>query len=326
VKIGRDPREESMEKLVSVVVPVYNEEESITALIKSLSEVRKELGRDMEIILVDDGSRDNSFDVMKRCKEGSPGEQIKIIRFKKNFGQTAAIAAGVDNARGDIVVTIDADLQNDPADIPELIAGIDEGYDVVSGWRKNRKDNFLSRKLPSMLANRLISFCIGSRLNDYGCTLKAYKKTAFDEIDLYGELHRFIPALMKWGGARIKEVPVRHHARKFGKSKYGIFRTVNVVLDLLTVRFLLSSSKGPMQIFGRLGFLCSLIGFVAGIATILMRIFGVMNMTGNPLLYFSILMFVVGTQFMSLGLLGELSMRTYHKSHKRKIYVVESVA
>lgn len=314
-----------MESLVSVVVPVYNEDKNIPFLLEKLGSAIKRIGIKTEILLIDDGSSDSSFQVMKKVKEEHRGTDIKLIKLKKNFGQTAALAAGIDNAAGEIIVTMDADLQNDPEDIPELLAWIEEGYDVVSGWRKSRKDPLLTRKLPSYLANKIISWYTGVRLHDYGCTLKAYRRGAFDEINLYGELHRFIPALMSWTGARIKEIPVKHHGRKFGKSKYGISRTLNVVLDLVTVRFLLSSSKGPMQIFGRAGLFFCFGGFLSGITTVIMRLTININMTGNPLLYLSIFLMIIGLQFMSLGLLGELNMRTYHRSHERKIYVIEGV-
>jgi len=312
-----------MKKDISIIISVFNEEENLPLLLSRLKELRQALNKNIEIIFVDDGSTDKSFEILKDTK--NKGEDIFIIKFKRNFGQTATIAAGFEHAKGDIIITMDADLQNDPADVPLLIAEIEKGYDIVSGWRKNRQDPFLSRKLPSYIANRIISWYTGVRLHDYGCSLKAYRRELVKDVSLYGELHRFIPALMSWSGASIKEIPVHHYPRKFGKSKYGISRTFSVILDLLTVKFLLVSSKGPMQIFGRIGLWCVLLGFISGAVTIPMKYFLNYNLTGNPLLYLSVLLIIVSLQFFSLGLLGEISMRIYNKSQAKTIYVKEVV-
>jgi len=313
-----------MGKKVSIIIPVYNEEGNIPLLVSQLNSLKKVIPQeDMEIIFIDDGSDDKTFEVLKSLRE--KGEDIVIIRFKRNFGQTSAIAAGLEYAKGDIVITMDGDLQNDPQDIPFLISQLEEGYDVVSGWRKERKDSFWSRKLPSYLANLLISWYTGVKLHDYGCTLKAYRRDLVKDLTLYGELHRFIPALMSWKGARIKEVPVRHHPRKSGKSKYGLRRIVNVILDLLTVKFLLASSKGPMQIFGRVGLLFILGGFFCGLLTVIMKLTRGIDMTGNPLLYLTIFLIIMSLQIISIGLLGEINMRIYNESCHRKIYTIQEI-
>lgn len=312
-----------MKKEVSIIVPVYNEADNLKLLANRIEEARKILGKESEVIFIDDGSKDESFGVLKEIQRGF--RDIRVIRLKKNFGQTAALSAGFDNAAGDILVTIDADMQNDPMDIPLLVKNLEEGYDVVSGWRKNRKDNFFTRKLPSYAANMIISRYTGVKLHDYGCTLKAYKKDILNDINLYGELHRFIPALLSWSGAKIMEVPVNHNARKYGKSKYNIFRAVNVILDLLTVKFLLTSFKGPMQIFGRLGLWTLILGFLCSLEVVIMKIAGGIDMTGNPVLYLTIFLFFAALQFISLGFLGEMDMRIYREGRRKKIYVIAEV-
>lgn len=308
-------------KRISVVIPVHNEEESLPELVLGLGNVRGKLKQELEVILVDDGSTDESLGIIRELK--GKYDFLKGIALKKNFGQTAALSAGFDAAEGDVVITMDADLQNDPEDIPMLVEHIEKGHDVVSGWRKDRKDKFLTRRLPSKAANWLISWYTGVRLHDYGCTLKAYRKELLDTLSLYGELHRFIPALLSWSGADIIEVPVRHHPRKYGYSKYNLSRVVNVILDLLTVKFLLVSVKGPMQIFGRVGLWSVFLGVLSGAATVVMKLVKNTNMTGNPLLYLAIFLVFVGLQFLIMGLLGELNMRVYTKAQKRKIYRVD---
>lgn len=310
---------------ISIVVPIYNEADSLDLLVSSIHDAMAGTGRSYEVVLVDDGSTDDSWNRMVALSERHP--VLHLIRFRRNFGQTAAMSAGFTEAGGQVIITMDADLQNDPADIPLLLAQIDAGYDVVSGWRKDRKDAFINRKLPSMLANGLISAMTGVPLHDYGCTLKAYRAEVIKSVHLYGEMHRFIPALANWVGGRVTEVPVNHHPRRFGKSKYGISRTSRVVLDLLTVKFLLHYSTRPIQIFGRLGMLFAaaailMLGtivvdrlFVEHLATdyLLKRPFWIV--TPLMLLGFCI-------QFISMGLLAEMQTRTYHETQAKPIYVI----
>lgn len=313
---------------VSVVVPVYNEQESAELLCNRLHEALAPLGKSYEIILVDDGSSDGTWEVLTRMATKLPG--FELIRFRRNYGQTAAMSAGFHAARGEVVITLDADLQNDPADIPKLLERIDQGFDVVSGWRKNRKDAFINRRLPSMLANALISKITGVELHDYGCTLKAYRYDVVKNIHLYGEMHRFIPALASWVGGSIDEVVVNHYARQFGKSKYGISRTFRVILDLLTVKFLLHYSTRPIHIFGKLGGMFAVPGFVMLAVVILANlsyhVFGTLAgaelikrpfwiITPFALIFFSL-------QFISMGLLAEMQIRTYHESQGKPIYLI----
>lgn len=313
---------ENQERIdVSIVIPVYNEEENLPLLFKEIKKVVDNLSRVVEIIFIDDGSQDSSFGRLKEIAEKE--SEVRVIKFKKNFGQTAALAAGFNKAKGDVIITLDADLQNDPRDIPRLLKEIDAGYDLVSGWRRHRKDPFFSKKLPSYFANKIISFYTGVKLNDYGCTLKAYRRKLLAGLNLYGELHRFIPALVSWAGASIKEVEVNHNRRKYGKSNYTIFKITSVVLDLSTVKFMLAVSRGPMQIFGRIGLFSIFLGFICGVTALFMRVFQVMNLTGNPLLYVSIFFGFVGLQFISIGLLGEINLRTYTKSANQKFYKIE---
>jgi len=308
---------------LSIVIPLYNEEENVKPLYEKLKAALDGAGREYEIIVVDDGSTDGSFEVLKRLHEDD--ERLKVIRFRRNFGQTAAFAAGFDRSQGEVAITLDADLQNDPADIPLLLEKIEEGYDVVSGWRLPRQDPFLTRRFPSMIANWLISQVTGVRLHDYGCSLKAYRREVVKNVQLYGELHRFIPAIANWMGVSVAEVPVRHYARRFGKSKYGLSRTARVLLDLLTVRFLLSYSTRPIHIFGGLG----LISFVAGIGlggylSYVKFILGE-KIGERPLLLLAILLMVMGVQLISMGLLGELVVRTYYETLDKPIYAVREV-
>lgn len=313
-------------EFVSIVIPVYNEEESLPHLHTEITEAMQALpGVRYEIIFVDDGSTDASAGICARLHESDPAH-VRAIVFRRNFGQTAAMAAGFDAARGDLIVPMDADLQNDPADIPRLAAKIAEGYDVVSGWRKDRQDKYLSRRLPSMLANGLISRITGVSLHDYGCTLKAYHREVSQHLRLYGEMHRFLPALASWSGARVTELPVNHRARKYGASKYGIDRTLRVVLDLITVKFLLSYSTKPMQVFGRWGFIALFIGFLCGAFTVALKILTEHhNITGNPYLYIAIFFMLGGLQLICMGLLGELNVRTYYESQQKPIYTIREV-
>lgn len=308
---------------LSVIIPVFNEEENIEPLYREIREALGGLGVEYEILAIDDGSTDDSFTVLKRLHEEEP--RVRVIRFRRNFGQTAAFAAGFDLARGEMIVTIDADLQNDPADIPRLLAKLEEGYDVVSGWRVERRDPFLTRRFPSMVANRLISEITGVRLHDYGCSLKAYRREVVKNIRLYGELHRFMPALASWMGVQVTEVPVNHRPRKFGQTKYGLSRTIRVLLDLLTVRFLLSYSTRPIQIFGLLGFLFFgtgglLLAYLGFVRLILQQ-----PIADRPLVLLAILLTMVGVQLVTMGLLGELVVRTYHESQGKPIYAVREI-
>lgn len=305
---------------LSIVVPIYNEEESISFLYEKVTAAFAGSVLDYELILVDDGSSDRSFMLLKDI--AAQDTRVKVIRFRRNFGQTAAMAAGFDVASGRVVVPMDGDLQNDPTDIPKLLAKIDEGYDVVSGWRKDRQDTFINRKLPSMIANGLISRFTGVHLHDYGCTLKAYRREVLDGINLYGEMHRFVPALASQVGAKVTELPVRHHPRMYGTSKYGISRTVRVVLDLMTVKFLLSYSTKPIQLFGKWGIYTLFAGVLSGLATLYMKLFEHMSMNRNPLWILTIFLLFMGVQFIVLGLLGELNARTYYEAQGKPIYVV----
>lgn len=308
---------------ISIVVPVYNEEDNIRPLHEELSETLASPSKGYEIIYVDDGSSDGSLECLRALAEEE--EHVKVIQFKDNFGQTAALTAGFDRAEGDVIIPIDADLQNDPKDIPRLLDKMEEGYDIVSGWRKDRSDPFFTKELPSRISNKLASKLTGVELHDYGCTLKAYKKEVLDNINLYGELHRYIPALASWMGVKVAEIPVQHHPRKHGETKYGASRLVRGFLDLINVNLLLSYSTSPMQLFGKMGLFSLVLGFLSVGAVIGMKLLMGMNMTGNPLLYLSVLFVVVAIQFISLGFLAEINIRTYHESQDRKIYQIKEV-
>ena len=307
---------------ISVVVPLLNEQDNIGPLYRQMTKVLS--GKyQYEIIFVDDGSSDNSLGVLTSFQKDDT--RVRVICFRRNFGQTAALSAGFAHARGKIIVAIDADLQNDPADIPKMIAKLEEGFDVVSGWRKKRHDNALTRLLPSKIANWLISRITSVKLHDYGCTLKVYRREVLAETKLYGEMHRFIPALASWSGATIAEMVVNHRPRTAGTTKYGLARTWKVILDLMTVKFLLSFSTKPIQLFGGWGLISFLLGFLSGLAVISMKIFKKTDMTGNPLLYLTILLLIIGAQFIFMGLLAELLVRTYHESQNRPTYVIREV-
>ena len=307
---------------ISVVVPLLNEQDNIGPLYQQITEVMSGIFG-YEIIFIDDGSSDNSMEVLAGLQKNDT--RVRIICFRKNFGQTAALSAGFAHARGTIIVAIDADLQNDPADIPGLIAKLHEGYDVVSGWRKKRHDNALTRLLPSRIANWLISGITGVKLHDYGCTLKAYRREILAETKLYGEMHRFIPALASWSGATIAEMVVNHRPRTAGVAKYGLARTWKVILDLITVKFLLSFSTKPIQLFGGWGLIAFLLSGLSGLAVILMKVIKKTDMTGNPLLYLTILLLVIGAKFIFMGLIAELLVRTYHESQNRPTYVIREI-
>ena len=308
---------------LSLVVPVFNEEQNLPLLLDAVCAVLEPLVRPWEVIFVDDGSRDHSASVLETLFKRDP-LHVRVIEFRRNFGQTAAIAAGIDHARGEVIILLDADLQNDPADIPMLLAKLDEGYDLVSGWRKNRKDNALTRNLPSHLANGLISLVTGVRLHDYGCTLKAYRRDVLEGFRLYGEMHRFIPVFAHSVGARIAEVEVNHHPRKFGKAKYGLERTLKVVLDLFTVKFLLSYSSKPIYLFGGAGIALMFLGLADLLYLFIRRFWGVPAAT-SPLLLVGVMFAIMGFQSILMGLIAELLARTYHESQQKPTYHIRSI-
>jgi glycosyltransferase involved in cell wall biosynthesis len=308
---------------ISVVVPIFNEEENLEELHRELVVALEKTGRTYEIILIDDGSTDSSWTALRSLQQKDG--RVKLIRLRRNFGQTAALAAGFDHARGEIIISLDADLQNDPKDILAFIQKIEEGYDIVSGWRRRRKDKFLTRRVPSIIANRLISWLTRVRLHDYGCTLKAFRSEVIKNIKLYGELHRFIPAIASQLGVRIAEVEVNHRPRKHGKSKYSIFRFTKVILDMVTVKFLLSYSTRPLQIFGLIGLGSAIVGFIISIWLSIQRLFFGQSLANRPLLLLGVILIVIGFQFIMLGLLAEIMVRAYHESSGKKIYVVREV-
>jgi glycosyltransferase involved in cell wall biosynthesis len=305
---------------LSVVIPVYNEEENVEPLIVEIEAALAPLGKSYEIVMVDDGSKDATFAKLRSIHERLG--QLKVVRLKRNFGQTAALAAGLARARGAVVILMDGDGQNDPADIPALLRKLDEGNDLVAGWRHNRQDPFLNRRLPSMIANQLISFTTHVKLHDYGCTLKAMRQDVAKNLRLYGEMHRFIPAIAYERGARIAELKVKHRPRLRGTSKYGISRTLRVVLDLLTVKFLSSYSTRPSHVFGPIGLGSALLGFIIGLYLSAQKLLYGQDIGGRPLLLLSILLIFIGFQFVTMGLLGEMLARTYHESQDRPVYVV----
>lgn len=308
---------------LSIVVPVYNEEDNIASLYEQLTAVLEPLDRSYEVICVEDGSTDRSFELLTGLTERDP--RIKVIQFRRNFGQTAGFSAGFDYALGDVVITIDADLQNDPAGIPLLLSKVEEGYDVVSGWRANRQDPYITRRLPSMIANWLITKTTGVEVHDRGCSLRAHKREVVKQMRLYGELHRFIPDMASWVGVTMTEVPVNHRPRQFGKSKYGLSRTFRVILDLITVRFLLSYSTRPIHIFGSLGLLSFLLGMGVGFYLSVLKLVTGQDIGNRPLLMLAVLLMLVGVQMVAMGLLGELIVRTYHESQDKPIYTVRQI-
>ena len=306
--------------VLSVVIPLYNEQDSVAELHRQLTAALDAYGQPYEVIVVDDGSADDSFARLAAIQ--AEDARWRIVRLRRNFGQTAGFAAGFDLAEGDVIVTLDADLQNDPADIPKLMAKMAEGYDIVSGWRVDRQDKFLSRRLPSMIANRLISVLTGVHLHDYGCSLKAYRREVIKNIHLYGELHRFVPAIASWMGVDIAEVPVNHRARSHGRSKYGITRTFRVTLDLITIYFLLSYGTRPIHVFGGLGLISGSLGFLLGLYLTFVKLVQGQDIGSRPLLTLAVLLIVVGVQFVMMGLLGEMMVRTYYESQRKPIYFI----
>ena len=309
---------------LSLIIPVYNEEENLPLLMEGICLSMESLNREWEVIFVEDGSTDHSLDALKRLVEANP-EHVRAVVFRRNFGQTAAIAAGIDYARGGIIILLDADLQNDPADIPMLLAKLDEGYDLVSGWRKDRQDNRLTRTIPSNIANGLISSVTGVHLHDFGCTLKAYRRDALEGFRLYGEMHRFIPVFAHSIGARITELPVHHHARKFGKAKYGLDRTVKVILDLFTVKFLLDYSHKPMRLFGGAGITLMFISTLILFALFIRKLLEGVPILTSPLFSLGVMFFILGFQSILMGLIAELLARTYHESQKKPTYTIRQI-
>src|SRR5687767_8682395 len=308
---------------VSVFLPVYNEEPNLRPLHAKLDAALKSLGRSAEIVYVDDGSNDGSLKVLREIAERDP--RVRVVALRRNYGQTAAMAAGIDAARGKVLIPMDADLQNDPADIERLLQKLDEGYDVVSGWRKNRKDKMVTRKIPSMIANRLISWIGGVPLHDYGCSLKAYRRESLQDVRLYGEMHRFIPIYASWAGASVTEIPVEHHARTMGKSKYGLSRTLKVVFDLMTIKFMASYQTKPIYVFGAFGMLTLFLSFLSAILAFLMKYADWphhADFVQTPLPVVATVMLVLGVQFFLMGLLAEMLVRTYHESQAKPIYTV----
>ncbi|QDU96964.1 glycosyltransferase family 2 protein [Lignipirellula cremea] len=305
---------------VSIVTPVYNEVENIPRLYAQVEEAMRDCGRSYEIVFVDDGSKDGSLEELRQLAEKD--ERVKIVRFRRNYGQTAAMQAGLQWASGDVIVTIDGDLQNDPNDIPMMLDKIDEGYDLVHGWRKKRQDAWINRKLPSQIANWIISRTTGFPIHDLGCTLKAIRREIAQELELYGEMHRFIPILAHERGARCVEVVTNHHPRQFGTTKYGIGRTFRVVLDLITVKYMIKYFASPMKLFGMAGLWTGLLGAACGAGVIAMKAFGGVDMTGNPLLLMTFFSLMVAVQFLSLGLLGEVSARIYYGSQNKHHYAI----
>lgn len=307
---------------LSVVVPLYNEEENIQLLHEQLKKSLDPLSQEYEILFVDDGSTDHTLSLLEKIQ--ADDKRVIVLSLRRNFGQTAAFAAGFDFARGDVVVTMDGDLQNDPADIPKLIDMIKDN-DLVSGWRKKRKDPFFTRRLPSIIANWLISKVTGVKLHDYGCSLKAYRREVIKNLKLYGEMHRFIPAVASWYGVRVAEVETVHHPRLRGKSKYGISRTLKVVLDLITVKFLQSFSTKPIQFFGPVGVLSGILGFLILLYLTIDKVFFGNPIGGRPLILLGALLIIVGIQLIGMGLLGEMLVRVYHESQRKPIYVMKKI-
>jgi glycosyltransferase involved in cell wall biosynthesis len=309
---------------VSVFLPVFNEEPNLRPLHEKLNGALAQLGRTAEIIYVDDGSSDRSLDVLREIAAADP--RVRVIALRRNYGQTPAMAAGIHAARGRVLIPMDADLQNDPADIARLLDKLDEGYDVVSGWRKNRQDPLITRKVPSQMANWLISRIGGVPLHDYGCSLKAYRRESLADVQLYGEMHRFIPIYASWSGARVTEIPVEHHARTMGKSKYGLSRTIKVVFDLMTIKFMASYQTKPLYMFGFAGMATFIISFLCAVLALLMKFASWphhADFVQTPLPVLTMVMLVLGVQFFFMGLLAEMLVRTYHESQAKPIYAVK---
>lgn len=308
---------------ISVVIPVRNEAPNLAELYRELTETLERIGRRYEILFIDDGSTDETFDILARTQAADA--RVRVIRFRRNFGQTAAFSAGFAHARGSLIVTSDGDLQNDPRDIPAMIGLLEQGYDIVCGWRRNRKDALLTRRVPSVIANRLISAATGVRLHDYGCSLKVFRAETVKPLKLYGETHRFIPAIASEMGVKIAEIVVNHRSRRHGRSNYGLSRTFRVVLDLITVKFLLSYSTRPLQIFGLVGIAMGGVGAIITGWLAYQRLFGYQSIANRPLLIFGVLLVFTGVQLITLGLLAELQSRTYHESQDKPTYFIREI-
>jgi glycosyltransferase involved in cell wall biosynthesis len=304
---------------LSLFLPVLDEEENLRPMHEKIKQALDALGKTAEVIFVDDGSTDRSLSILREIASEDP--RVRVISLRRNYGQTAAMSAGIDAAKGAILIPMDADLQNDPADIKRLLDKLDEGYDVVSGWRKNRQDKLVSRKIPSQIANRVISWIGGVPLHDYGCSLKVYRRDVIQDVKLYGEMHRFIPIYASWAGARVTEIPVDHHARTMGKSKYGISRTIKVIFDLMTIKFMASYQTKPIYVFGTFGMLAFFLALVAGLWAIVLKIYGT-SFISTPLPVVAVVMLAISVQFFLMGLLAELLVRTYHESQDKAIYAV----
>tara|TARA_B100000073_G_C23739523_1_gene573310 strand:+ start:203 stop:1162 length:960 start_codon:yes stop_codon:yes gene_type:complete len=309
-------------KDISIVIPVYNESESIGYLLDEIVNTMKVNNLKYELIVINDGSKDSTTTKLQNIS--SRIKELKFINLRKNYGQTAALAAGFDNADGEIIITLDGDLQNDPNDIPKLIDNINDGYDLICGWRYDRKDKLINRRIPSKIANKIIGFVTGIYLHDYGCSLKAFRKEIINDIKLYGELHRFLPVLANMEGAKIKEIKVNHRSRKYGESKYGIDRTFRVLMDLLTVWFMNKFLTRPMYVFGFVGIIISILSLFATIYLTVIKLMG-QDIGNRPLLLFALILGIAGIQLFSFGLLGELLMRTYHESQNRPIYRIRDI-
>jgi glycosyltransferase involved in cell wall biosynthesis len=308
---------------LSVVIPIRNESPNIRALYEEFTTVLTAWGRPFELVLIDDGSTDDSFAILAELQSRDP--RLRVIRFRRNFGQTAAFAAGFRYARGRLIATADGDLQNDPRDLPRMVEQIELGHDIVCGWRKDRKDTFLTRRVPSMVANKLISWATGVELHDYGCSLKVFRAEVVKPLKLYGEMHRFLPAIASEIGVSITETVVNHRARQHGVSKYGLSRTIRVILDLLTVKFLLSYATRPLQIFGLVGGVMLFLGFTVSAYLAYVRLFAYQSIANRPLLLLGVLLIFTGVQLVTIGLLAELQARTYHESQDKPVYVIREV-
>ncbi|HMO79316.1 MAG TPA: glycosyltransferase family 2 protein [Pyrinomonadaceae bacterium] len=305
---------------ISLFLPVLDEEENLRPMHAKIASALDSLGKTAEVIYVEDGSTDRSLDILREIAAADP--RVRVISLRRNYGQTAAMSAGIDAARGDILIPMDADLQNDPADIKRLLEKLDEGYDVVSGWRRNRQDKLVSRKIPSMIANKIISWIGDVHLHDYGCSLKAYRRDVLKDVKLYGEMHRFIPIYASWAGARVTEIPVDHHARTAGKSKYGISRTIKVIFDLITIKFMARYHTKPLYVFGGFGMLAFFISMIAAVWALVLKLGYDVSFILTPLPIIAIVMLAISVQFFLMGLLAELLVRTYHESQDKAIYAV----